>query len=303
MIYYHPEYIGSMPDHNIPRTMLWWNLGAVGYLGASFWTNSFEMVIWLGGGVRYFVRVDNHADWNFQHAGFGSTDIQRVAPLNGWDPTSSTTASRLFGYAGGAGPYRCRFWRRANNFLSQRNVAVITPHVAGPFLITNGMSVADLQTRAAAIKVAFTANLSAGVSILAYLEEAYNLVPMEVGVLLMQAHDHPGALDWFRTVYDYTQPEAQRPIYYGLVVEESRPESWSRATDWLLDPLNPHLIGATRRDSSTRYTLQTIIACLLDYADSEFARDTAEALDRADPLLHGAGPPRQLFAATGAGAV
>src|SRR5262249_16456041 len=50
-----------------------------------------------------------------------------------------------------------------------------------------------------------------------------------------------------------------------------------RAPDWLLDPLDPHAIATTRRNAYTRFTILAIARCLLDYADHEFTRDTAES--------------------------
>lgn len=282
-LYYHPGYIGSKPDQTIPKVMLWHNFEIAQFVGASFWTNSFQMIIWFVG-ARYYCWVENHAVWDFQHAGVGNTDVRLVAPLSGNDPESYKTKARLFAYRGGANSYRCRFQRQSNHFLKEEHRAPVRPQVNGPFLITNGITTADLQARATQIQAAFTTNLPGGSSIVAYLEEAYYLVPTQLGVLLMQVGDYARALDWFRTVYDYTQSEKQRPIYYGLILEQKRPESWSRSSDWLLDPLNPHLIGATRKLTNTRYILQTIIKCLLDYADSEFTRDSPESLERARTL-------------------
>ena len=46
---------------------------------------------------------------------------------------------------------------------------------------------------------------------------------------------------------------------------------------WLLDPLNPHAIAATRRDAYTRYTVLQIVQCLFAWADSLFTTDTSES--------------------------
>jgi hypothetical protein len=50
------------------------------------------------------------------------------------------------------------------------------------------------------------------------------------------------------------------------------------------DPLNPHLIASTRLNAYTRFTLLSIVRCLLAYADAEFTRDTTESLPRARTL-------------------
>jgi len=65
------------------------------------------------------------------------------------------------------------------------------------------------------------------------------------------------------------------------VPAESLPWSYDRNITWLLEPLNPHAIAATRRNTYTRYTLQTLAQCLLEFGDSEFSRDTSESIARA----------------------
>jgi hypothetical protein len=117
-----------------------------------------------------------------------------------------------------------------------------------------------------------------------YPSEAYYFVPMALAQALQASGDYEAALGWFRTVYDYTAPVDQRKVYYGLILEESLPDSYDRSQDWLLDPLDPHAIAATRRDTYTRYTIQAIVRCLLDYADAEFTRDTSESNARARSL-------------------
>ncbi len=117
-----------------------------------------------------------------------------------------------------------------------------------------------------------------------YVEEARYFVPILIAGALQRSGEYITALDWFRTVYDYTAPEDSRKIYYGLVLEESLGEILRRNPDWLRDPLHPHAIAATRRNTYTRFTLLAIIRCLLDYADAEFTRDTAESVPRARQL-------------------
>ena len=51
----------------------------------------------------------------------------------------------------------------------------------------------------------------------------------------------------------------------------------SRAYSYDARPI-PHAIAATRALTYTRFTLQALVRCLLDYADAEFTRDTGEAL-------------------------
>lgn len=132
-------------------------------------------------------------------------------------------------------------------------------------------------------------------STLAYIEEYYYLFPLLIALELRRRGYYTEALDWFRLVYDYTQPDpAERKIWFGLELEERPPENapmptggvlqLEREIDWLRDPLNPHGIAAVRPNTYTRYTLQALVGSLLDYADSEFTKDTAETLPRAREL-------------------
>src|SRR5262249_50451668 len=114
--------------------------------------------------------------------------------------------------------------------------------------------------------------------------EAYYFVPVQLALGLQQSGDYVAALDWFRTVYDYVAPIPQRKIYYGLVLEESFPQLVYVPETWLADDLNPHVIAATRRNAYTRYTVIALVRCLLDYADTEFSRDSADSVPHARVL-------------------
>ncbi len=118
----------------------------------------------------------------------------------------------------------------------------------------------------------------------AYATEAGYFLPVLFGLQLQQAGDYLEALDWFRCVYDYAAPNAQRKIYPGLVLEETVTSDFQRPEDWLEDPFNPHAIAAMRANAYTRYTLMIIAQCLIAYADSEFARNTVESLPMAQRL-------------------
>jgi hypothetical protein len=116
------------------------------------------------------------------------------------------------------------------------------------------------------------------------IDEAYFLVPFQIALQLQSNGQYAAALDWFRLIYDYGELVFYRKVYYGLKLEERLTVNYRRQVDWLLDPLDPHTIAATRRNTYTRYTLLSLIRCLLDYADDEFARDTAESVPRARTL-------------------
>src|SRR5207244_3738687 len=50
------------------------------------------------------------------------------------------------------------------------------------------------------------------------------------------------------------------------------------------DSLNPHDIAMTRANAYTRFTLLSLVRCLLDFADSEFTQDTDVSRSRARGL-------------------
>lgn len=105
--------------------------------------------------------------------------------------------------------------------------------------------------------------------------EAYYFVPMLLALDQQSRGQFEASLSWYRTVYDYT---TNQKVFYGLVLEESILSSYIQASNWLLDPLNPHLIAQTRTNAYTKYTLMNIIQCMYGYADREFTMDTIETV-------------------------
>ncbi|MHB9833279.1 Tc toxin subunit A-related protein [Paraburkholderia terrae] len=161
----------------------------------------------------------------------------------------------------------------------------VAPDVAnGPFEISEKLSSSDLQGRRSQVRKAFIDNQAGPPANLEYLEEAYYFVPIYLALQLQDQGYYTEALDWFRTVYDYSVSLSDRKIYYGLELEQKLPDVANRVPQWLLDPLNPHLIAATRRNTYTRYTILSIVHCMLDFADAEFTNDTAESNEQARTL-------------------
>jgi hypothetical protein len=147
--------------------------------------------------------------------------------------------------------------------------------------VSSGLDTAERQRRRELMRWAFGLNEE---SVRPYLEEAFYLVAVHLALQLQRQGQFLAALDWLRTVYDYSVEPDQRKIYFGLAQEESLAAGYERSADWLLDPLDPHRVAATRRNAHTRFTLLTLARCLLDYADAEFTRDTAESVPRARVL-------------------
>jgi hypothetical protein len=186
-------------------------------------------------------------------------------------------------------------WTRYDWFLMPASETRAAPFVAGPFDIVENLSTAALQLRRQDIKNAFLQNTPGprsdpSYSYLwprsnqSYLEEAYYFVPVQIALQLQQRGHYIAALDYFRTVYDYGAPLDRRKIYYGLTLEERLQDVLVTAPAWLLDPLNPHAIAETRANCYTRFTLLSLIRCLIDYADAEFTNDTTESVWHAEEL-------------------
>lgn len=113
------------------------------------------------------------------------------------------------------------------------------------------------------------------------LYEAYYFVPMLLALDQQQRGQYDSALNWYRTVYNYLDNVAtNRKIFYGLVLEDptNMQNGYSRDSDWLLDPLNPHHIATQRTNAYTKYTLMNIVQCLFGYADTFFTQDTIESV-------------------------
>jgi hypothetical protein len=221
-----------------------------------------------------------------------SLEMSSIAVHSGYDPTLPGTG-KLLAFQLQSGAQRAIFTvlespgGGAVDVQVSEVVSIAPNGVVGPFDITEQLSESDLQARRTDIQNAFNAvfvDPSSQLVNAVYLEEAYYFVPVQLALQLQGRGEYIAALDWFRTAYDYSVPVALRKIYYGLTLEESLPSVYQRGPDWLLDPLNPHTIAATRANTYTRYTLLSIIRCLVEFADAEFTRDTAESVPRADIL-------------------
>jgi hypothetical protein len=119
---------------------------------------------------------------------------------------------------------------------------------------------------------------------LTYLDEAYYFLPVELALGLREAGYYTAALDWLRGLYDYERPADERKRAFLLVLNGEEELSFAGSLDWLRDPLDPHLVARTRRDSYTRFTILTVARCLIAFGDAEFTRATAESLPRAREL-------------------
>lgn len=154
-----------------------------------------------------------------------------------------------------------------------------TPTSGNIFDLGAGLTAAELQTRRND-ELALYGLYKWFPSLADYLSEAYFYVPVQLCLQLQASGQPQAALDWMRLVYDWSADGENRKIYFWLT-QEQHALDFSRATDWLLDPLNPHSIAQTRGWAYTAFTVQTIAKLFLSDADGEFTRDTAESLERA----------------------
>ena len=116
-----------------------------------------------------------------------------------------------------------------------------------------------------------------------WAQEVFYFVPMLLAQQLERSGEYLAALDWYKAVYAYTQP-GDRKIYKGLVLEQDDPNDFVRTPDWLLEDFNPHKVAQTRGNVYTRYTIRSLVQCLLAFADDQFTKETDESIPQARAL-------------------
>ncbi len=149
-------------------------------------------------------------------------------------------------------------------------------------------STAISTTRATLLEVLYTANATNTKQNSSYLQEAYYLLPVFLAIELQKGKHYEAALEMFRLVYDFTLPLANRKIWYGLVAEETIATSYDNVLAWLDNPENPHTIAGMRANTYTRFTIFSIVRCMLAMADQEFTTDSPESVPRARVLYQAA---------------
>ena len=212
-------------------------------------------------------------------------DITRIArACNTFYDGEKGSSNMRLGLQTDTGPMRGN-WQLDTELLSEISDSKrVAPDLGTPHTILSpGRSFA----RGLAV-LAWNRALRWPVSELAYLREAWYFVPVHIGLQLQRASQYTAALDWFRVVFDYSLSEDNRPRSPLLVKDKPKASPFERPDEWLLDPLNPHGIALTRPGAYTRFTIQTIARCFLDFGDAEFTRDTAESVPRARLLYDSA---------------
>lgn len=116
--------------------------------------------------------------------------------------------------------------------------------------------------------------------------ERYYFEAMLIALALQKNGQYQDALDKYKLVYNYDLPPSARKQWAGLVLEEGSEEGLTFVNLWTFDPFDPHLLASTRRNCYTKYTLASIVQCLLDWSDAEFSRDERQSRDHAKTLYH-----------------
>jgi hypothetical protein len=288
------------PNNQIPGVSRAWYFGKADFTGAIagpederglFHTGVQVSAVYLfwrdSSGSRYRRWTNLHGDEANNPLYNALSDLIRIAPHSG----SGLAGQQLIAYKrekNGQAYYMYQYAESGSRLIGSATVRAL-PRVLAPLTIPRRLTAAQLQQRRQQIANAFARNADATPAVLTYLREAYYFVPLQLQLSLHAAGHYLAALDWCRTFYDYeaqTGPPNQRNIYYGLELDAKLPEVpvHQLAEDWLLDPLNPHAVAATRRYTYTRFTVMSLVQCLLDFADSEFTQDTGESLARARTL-------------------
>jgi len=262
-------------------------VGTGPFRGAFTWPGSHDLCVFFGDGISTSYRFVTLTTVSTASTLADSPGFSRLVWTSGMEPPGSSVRTQ-FAIQRSNGRIERRTLSRSGFDLVASEGVPLAPSLIGVssaneafFEIKSAAPGDDLQGRRTMIESAFRANASTPQANIAYLEEAYYFVPMYLGLQLQQRGQYTAALDWFRSVYDYSAPPEQRKIYYGLTLETSLSAVYRRAGEWLLDPLNPHVLASTRRNSYTRFTIVSLVTCLLEYADAEFTRDTSESNSRA----------------------
>ena len=242
-------------------------------------------VFWRDSSGSHYKRFTDDAD--IHPVNDTVADLVRIPPNSG----SGAVGQQMLAYQrekNAQAFYMYKYAESGDNLVGSATIRAV-PRVEAPLSIPLHLSAANLQQRRQEIIDAFALNADATSSVLTYLREAYYFVPLHLALALQSAGHHLASLDCFRTVYDYEAqigPPNQRNIYYGLELDAKLPDVplYQQADGWLLDPLNPHSIASTRRYAYTRFTIISLVRCLLDFADSEFTQETGESLAKARTL-------------------
>ena len=215
---------------------------------------------------------------------------ERTVPFNDFILNAVRSSSRL---------NRATAEEKAKAYISALGAAgfAVPASPDGKELLTARRNDAELERFRSAMKTAWDSN--ADPVRRTKLDEILWCVPLTLALHFQRWGDFEAALDWFRLVYAHqAQSDEQRKVYPGLGEERNGPPTLDRGDFWLREALNPHSFARQRwpldgaghapavkqANPYTRFTMMCVARCLLDFADSEFARDSGESLANARGL-------------------
>lgn len=238
---------------------------------------------------REWAWIGSYQTWLAAERAFAYPDNQLLPTLYLPDapylaPTAAYQA-HLRRLRGLAAPSPAAVRRLAADYLAALRVE---PGLELPAALGEPFSITDQRDDSALVALqALSAQLvgeRAAHAVQPFLWEVFWFVPMSIALQLQQAGQFLVALGWYRTVFAFDLAAGHRRIWHGLAREAQIDSGYDRVPEWLSDPDNPHTTARTRRSAYTRYTVQSIATCLMRYADTEFARNQAEATVRARTL-------------------
>lgn len=124
------------------------------------------------------------------------------------------------------------------------------------------------------------------------LDEWYLYLPLAVAEHLNHEGAHERAAAWLHNVFypfaastppDFPFPPV-RLVWPGFSREGDYEFAYRNTIEWLTDPFDPFAVAGARRAAFLRHVIAQYAENLLDWADGEFARDTAETVARAREL-------------------
>ncbi|MCM2423674.1 neuraminidase-like domain-containing protein [Streptomyces sp. RKAG293] len=112
--------------------------------------------------------------------------------------------------------------------------------------------------------------------------ETFWAVPLLLAQRLQTAGDYRAALDWYWVVYPYDDGVA-KSSYLRITTETAVRPDLKFPPQWT-EKLDPFGLVDNRPAPYTRATLLAVIRCHIDFADSEFSRETDESVAHARTL-------------------
>jgi hypothetical protein len=228
--------------------------------------------------MRAFAYPENHLHPNLFRAGEGSVPQGQLAPTQQYQDliTALVGQSRLT--AAGARSLAATFVQALRTALGNAQVPLALK-------LTDQHTAASLAAHRALQDSLIPATVTVEEHVPQAVRELFWLAPMALARKLEDSRQYAAALDWYQTIFDYQGPAGQRKIYRGLELEIVTPADFTRFPGWLGQiNLNPHLIARKRPGAYTRYTITSIVECVLGFADAEFARRGSDAHARARTL-------------------